>query len=181
MVLYGLLADKQLFADFFVAEALRDELYDFLFAVAEERLFAARAGLRGFGESLHDLGSHAVIETNLARVDEMNAFSQQFRSGLLEDHAPGAEAHGADDVAVVFGGGEDDDAGWPRVEIDFLEDRQAIFVRHTQIEQEDVGLQFGEELNALRAVLSFADDDDVLVGAKKLAQAVAENGVVIRQ
>ena len=44
MILYGLLADEELLADFLVAEALRDELNDFLLAVAEQRLFAARAG-----------------------------------------------------------------------------------------------------------------------------------------
>src|SRR6266851_582808 len=45
VIFYGLLADKKLFADFLVAETLRDELHDFFFAVAEQRLFAARAGL----------------------------------------------------------------------------------------------------------------------------------------
>ena len=45
VIFYGLLADEKFFADFLVAETLGDELNDFFFAVAEERLFAARAGL----------------------------------------------------------------------------------------------------------------------------------------
>ena len=42
MILDGLLGDEKFFADFLVAESLRDELHDFFFAVAEQRLFAAR-------------------------------------------------------------------------------------------------------------------------------------------
>src|SRR5579863_1875280 len=46
VVFHRLFADEKLLADFAVAEALRDELNDFLFAVAEERLFAALSGFR---------------------------------------------------------------------------------------------------------------------------------------
>ena len=35
VVFYGLLADKELLADFPVAESLGDELHDFLFAIAQ--------------------------------------------------------------------------------------------------------------------------------------------------
>jgi hypothetical protein len=41
----GLLGNEELFADFLVAEALRHQLHNFFFAVAEKRLFAARTGL----------------------------------------------------------------------------------------------------------------------------------------
>src|SRR6266550_5883703 len=44
MVFDGLFGDEKLFADFLVAKALRDELDNFLLTVAEQRLFAARAG-----------------------------------------------------------------------------------------------------------------------------------------
>src|SRR5882724_8537577 len=47
MVLDGLLGDEKFFADFLVAESLRDELHNFFFAVAEQRLFAARPGFGG--------------------------------------------------------------------------------------------------------------------------------------
>jgi hypothetical protein len=181
MVLDGLLADEELFADFFVAEALSDELDDFLFAVAEQGLFAARAGFGGLGEGFQDLGGHAVIEPDFAGVDAVNAFYEQIGGGLLENDAAGAEAHGADNVAIVFGGSEDDDAGRERVEIDFLEDGQAVFIGHAEVEQENIGLELGDKLDALGAVLSFTNDGDVFVSAEELAQAVAENGMVIRE
>ena len=46
MVLDGLLGDKQLLADLFVAETLRHQLHDLFFAVGKQRLLAARAGFR---------------------------------------------------------------------------------------------------------------------------------------
>ena len=48
VILDGLLADEELFADFLVAVALRDQLDDLLFAVAEQRLIAARAPSEDF-------------------------------------------------------------------------------------------------------------------------------------
>ena len=179
VVLDGLLGDEKFFADFLVAEALGDELDDFFFAVAEQRLFAARAGLGGFGEGFHDLGGHAIIEPDFAGVDAMNALDEQVGGGLLENDAAGAEAHGADHVAIVFGGGQDDDARGQRIEIDFFEDGQAVFIRHAEIEQKNIGLEFGEQLDALGAVLRFADDGDVFVAVEQFAQAVAKDRVVV--
>ncbi len=61
MVFDGLFADEKLLADFFVAEALGDELDDFLLTVADERLSAARVGV-GCRESVGPLGGHANIQ-----------------------------------------------------------------------------------------------------------------------
>src|SRR5579863_3034719 len=66
VIFYGLHADEKFFADFLVTETLRHKLNDFFFAIAEERLLAARAGLGGFGESFHDLGGHAIVEPDFA-------------------------------------------------------------------------------------------------------------------
>jgi hypothetical protein len=180
VIFYGLLADEKFFADFLVAESLGDELDDFFFTVAEERLFATRARLGRFRERFHDLGGHAVIEPDFAGVNAMDAFYQQVRRGLLENHAARAQAHGANYVAIVFGGGKNDDARGKRIEINFFEDREAVFIGHAEIEQENFGLEFGEKLNALGTILSFADDGDVLVGIEEFAEAVAKDRVVVR-
>src|SRR5713226_2706568 len=179
MVFDGLLGDKKLFADFLVAEALRDKLDDFFFAVAEQRLFAARAGFAGLREGLHDLGGHAVIEPDFAGVHAMNAFYQEVGGGLLQDHAASAEAHGANDIAIVFRGGQHNNARGQRIEIDFLEDGEAILIRHAEIEEKNIGFELGQKLNALRAVLGFADDGDFIVGIEEFAQAITENGVIV--
>src|SRR6266481_2150245 len=121
MVLDGLLGDEKFFADFLVAETLRDELHDFFFAVAEQRLFAARAGFRRLGKSLHNLGGHAVIQPDFPGVNAVNALHQQVRGGLLEHNAASAQTHGANYVAVVFRGGKHDNARREGIKIDFLE------------------------------------------------------------
>src|ERR1700676_2914020 len=51
VILDCLLADKELFADFFVAVALRDQLNDLLLPIAEQRFFAARPSLSGMRRS----------------------------------------------------------------------------------------------------------------------------------
>ena len=45
VIFHRLFGDEQFLADFFVTEALRDQLHNFLFAVAEQGLFAPGAGL----------------------------------------------------------------------------------------------------------------------------------------
>src|SRR6266705_2885100 len=72
-----------------------------------------------------------------------------------------------------------DNARGQRIEINFFEHGEAVFVRHAQIKQKNVGLELGEELNALRAVLRFADNGDVFVGIEKFPQAIAKDRVVI--
>jgi len=55
---------------------LGDELHDFFFAVAEQGLFAARAGFGGFAESFHDLGGHAIVQPDFSGKYALNAFHQ---------------------------------------------------------------------------------------------------------
>jgi len=179
MVFDGLFGDEKLFADFLVAKALRDELHNFFLAVAEQRLFAARAGFAGLRERLHDLGGHAIVEPDFAGMHAVNAFHEEIGGRLLQDDTARAETHGADNVAIVFRRGQNDDARGQRIEIDFLEHGQAILIRHAQVEEENVRLELGEELDALRAVLGFPDDGDVFVGIEKLPQAIAKDRVVI--
>ena len=83
VIFHGLFADEKLFADFAVAEALRDKLNDFFFAVAQQRLFAALAGLCGFLESVNHFRSHAIIQPDFTVGDFADAFHQQVAGGLL--------------------------------------------------------------------------------------------------
>src|SRR5713101_9191667 len=149
------------------------------FSVAEQRLFAARAGFRRLRKCLHDLSSHALIEPDFAGMHAMNAFHQEIGGGLLQHHAARAETHGANNVAIVFCRRQNDDARGKRIEIDFLEHGQAILIRHAQVEEENVRLELGEELDALRAVLGFPDDGYIFVGIEKFPQAIAKDRVVI--
>src|SRR5467141_1044685 len=179
VVFDGLSADEELFPDFLVPVALSDQLDDLLLAVAEQGLFAARAAVGGLGKGLHHLRSNAVVEPDLAGVHAINALDQQVGGGLLQNHPACAQTHGADDIAVIFGGGQNDDAGGQRVEVDFLQHSQAILVRHAQVEQQNVRLELGEHLDAFGAVRGFANDGDVLIALQQAAETIAEDGVVI--
>src|SRR5712664_182667 len=179
MVFDSLFGDEKLFADFLVAETLRDKLHNFFFAVAEQRLFAARPGFAGLGKRLHDLSSHAVVEPDFAGMHAMNTFHQEVGSGLFQHNTASAETHGADNVTIVLRRGQNHNARGQGVKIDFFENGQAVFIRHAQIEKKNIMLELGEELDALRAVLSLPDDSNVFVGIEKLPQAIAKDLVVI--
>ena len=166
MVLHRLLANEKFFSDFFVAVALRDELHDFFFPIAQQRFFAARAAIGGLRESLHDFGSHVVVEPDFAAVDFVDASYKQVRGGLFEDYATSAQPHGAHHIPVVFGGSEHDDARGELVKIDFFKNGQAIFIGHAQIEQENIGLELGQHLDAVVAVRGFANDGDFLIAVE---------------
>src|SRR5580693_8060563 len=109
----------------------------------------------------------------------MNTFDEKIGGGLLQHHAASAKAHGANYVAIIFSGSENNDARGQCIEIDFLEHGEAVFIRHAEIEEKNIGLELGEKLDALGAVLSFADDGDVLIGIEELAKTIAKDGVII--
>src|SRR6202521_1268776 len=62
VILYGLLAYEELFADFFVVKALSDELNDFHLAVAEEWLIAPRTGFGRCRKGIEHFGGRVAIE-----------------------------------------------------------------------------------------------------------------------
>src|SRR5260370_31790313 len=58
MVFDGLFGNEKFFADFLVAQAFRDQLNNFFLTVAEQRLFATRAGFARLRQPLHYSGRH---------------------------------------------------------------------------------------------------------------------------
>src|ERR1035437_2809337 len=117
VILYGLLADEELFADFLVVKALSDLLNDFHLAVAEERLFTTRTGFGRCRKGIDDLGGHVAIQPNFTSVHAMYAFYEEIDGGLFKDYASRTQPHGANHITVIFGGGQHDDMGRKRIEI----------------------------------------------------------------
>src|ERR1700726_3219044 len=74
VVLYGLFADEELFADFSVAKSLSDKLNDFFFTIAEQRLLATLVGFCGFLEGIDHFGGHTVVEPDFSIENFANAF-----------------------------------------------------------------------------------------------------------
>src|SRR4029077_2882527 len=87
--------------------------------------------------------------------------------------------HSAHDVTVVLGGSEHDHAGGQRIEIDFLEYSEAIFIGHAEIQQQNIRLELRQHANTFVAVGSLTDNGDIVFAIQQLAQAVAENHVIV--
>src|ERR1700730_14476049 len=83
VILYGLLANKELFADFLVLKALSDELDDFHLTVAEKRFFTTRTGFGGRRKDTDHLSGHVAIEPNFTSMYAMYAFYEEIDSGLF--------------------------------------------------------------------------------------------------
>ena len=112
-------------------------------------------------------------------MNTVNTFDEEIGRRLFEDYATSAEAHGADNIAIVFRSREHDDARGNRIEIDFFEDGETVFFRHAEVEQKNIGLQLGKQLDALGAILRFADDGDVLIAINEFAEAIAKDRVIV--
>jgi hypothetical protein len=179
MILDRLLADEKFLADFAVAKALRHKLDDFFFAIAQQPLFAALSGLGGLLERIDHFSGHAVVEPDFAVMDLTNALQKQITGRLLEHHAPRAQAHGTDHVAVIFGGCEHDHARGQGIEVHFREDAEAVLLRHPQIEQQDIGLELVQHLYTLVAVRGFAHYGDIISTFEELSQSVSEYCMVV--
>ena len=79
VIFYGLFGDEEFFANFLVAEALGDELNDFFFAIGEQRLFAAWAGLADF---------QRPFMTSFAEHDDITRFFAK----VFQERVPGADS-----------------------------------------------------------------------------------------
>jgi len=93
----------------------------------------------------------------------------------------GREAHSADYIAIIFGGGEDDDAGGQLIEIDFFEDGESVFIRQCRKSSRRIsGLSLASSLIQFSTILRFADDDHFFIAIEEFAQAVAEDRMIVR-
>ena len=181
VILYGLFADEELFADFAVAEALGDQLNDFFFAIAEQRLFAARAGFGGLLEGVDHFGGHAIVQPDFAVVDFADALQQQIAGGLLQHDAARAQAHGANHVAIVFGGGEHDDARRQSNRNSLLRARPGRLFPACADRAEEYPASAWRASSMHSLPLEASPTICDVVGAfEQLAQAVAKDGVVVR-
>jgi len=101
---------------------------------------------------------------------------QKIRGRLLQNHASRAQSHCPDNVPVVFGSGQHDNASGELIEINFLENGQAVLIRHAQVQQKDIGFELAQHLNAIIPIGGFAHNGDFIIAVEELAQTLAEDG-----
>jgi hypothetical protein len=57
---------------------------------------------------------------------------------------------------------------------------QAILVRHSEVQEQDVWFEFVEQLDRFVPVTSFPDDGNITGALEQLPQTLPEDGVVVR-
>jgi len=56
------------------------------------------------------------------------------------------------------------------IEINFLENGQAVLIRHAQVQQKDIGFELAQHLNAIIPIGGFAHNGDFIIAVEELAQ-----------
>ena len=109
-----------------------------------------------------------------------DALDQQFGRGLFENNSGSSQLHGLDELVLVVGSGEHDDAGLVLGDLQALQGGEAVEAGHLQIEQEDVGLVLLENVEHLAPVLRLRHDFEIFFEGEQTAETVAEDGMVVR-
>jgi hypothetical protein len=94
----------------------------------------------------------------------------------LEQVIHGVCVEGAHGVLVVRG---DEDDGRHAVAVDELQDFEPVQFRHLDVEEKQVGGEFGDGLDGLEAVGALGSDADVRVGAEEFAEVSTRQFLVI--
>jgi len=171
----GVDADAEDVGDFLVAFAFGEKLEDFAFArgkagtVRLGRVFARVGG-----------GGDAKGEIGLVLAEGVDGGEENAASVVFEDIAAGA---GFNDLANEFIGfvhGEDQDLRAGRGFMNAAGGVHAVEKRHADIENGDVGFEFGGFFNGIAAINGFGADVPVIAGFEEGAQTGANDGVVIR-
>ena len=120
-----------------------------------------------------------VGEVGLAIEDGADGGDEVAGGVRLADVAmgPGA-AHGVGELTGIVHG-EDEDAGWDLALHHFACDFEAILAGHGEIEDDEVGLVFGDDIQGVDAVGGFGDDFEIGTVAKDETNALADDVVIV--
>jgi hypothetical protein len=109
-----------------------------------------------------------------------DALDEQIRGALFQDDALRAQLHGLDEFVLILGGRQHDDPGLMLAVLDFLQRGQTVQAGHLEIQQQDIGLEALEHVQDLSAILRLRYHFEIRLQRQQPAQAVAEDGVVVR-
>jgi len=171
----GVDADAEDVGDFLVAFAFGEELEDFAFA-------RGKAGTVRFGRVFARLGGRgdAKGEVGLVVAEGVDGGEEDAVSVVLEDIAAGAGFNDLMHEFVGFVHGEDQDLRAGRSFMNAAGGVHAVEERHTDIENSDIGFEFGGFFDGITAIHGFGADMPAIAGFEEGAQAGANDGVIIR-
>jgi hypothetical protein len=167
----GVDADVEERGDFLVALAFGEKLENFAFAGSE-------AGAGGFG-GIGDIGD-ASGEIRLVLTEGVNGGQENTVGFVLEDVSTSASF---DDLLNEFIGlvhGENEDFGFGERFVNAASRLDTVQQGHANIEDENIGLEFGGFFDGFAAVGCFRADFPPFVRFEQRAEAGADDGVVIR-
>jgi len=171
----GVDADAEDGGDFLVAFTFGEKLEDFAFARGKSGTVRLGGGVTRFGG-----GGDAKGEVRLLVAEGVNGGEEDAVSVVFKDIAAGT---GFNDLANEFIGfvhGEDQDLGAGRGFMNSAGGIHAVEKGHADIENGDIGLQFGGFFDGIAAINGFGADMPAIAGFEEGAEASANDGVVIR-
>ena len=175
----GVDADGEKVGHFFIGFAFGEELKNFAFTGSEPstwRLGAIRERdggvVSGGGESRGEVGLVLAGSIDSGEEDAVGfVFEDVAASASLDDllNEVVGFVHGEDENFGIGGGGTNAASGFDAVE-----------ERHADVEDGDVGLEFGGFFDGVAAVGGFGADFPAGAGFEESAKARADDGVIIR-
>ena len=176
----GVDADAEEVGDFLVGFAFGEELENFAFTGSEREHVEAWSHPRSvMGESSAEADS-ACGEVGLVLAGSIDSGEEDAVGFVFEDVAASA---GLDDLlneVVGFVHGEDEDFGIGGSGTNAASGFDAVEERHADVEDGDVGLEFGGFFDGVAAVGGFGADFPAGTGFEQSAKARADDGVIIR-
>src|SRR5690606_542923 len=119
------------------------------------------------------LQERAAVGQHADRRDEL------LEGDVREEVPAGAGTQHPDDELVVVEGGEDEHRQREVAVAELLEHRDAVPVRHAQVEEQDVDPAGRHECQRVLAVLPLGDDLDVVTQREQSDDALADQGLVV--
>ena len=177
----GVDGDAKEGGDFLVALAFCEELENFAFARRETGA-GSTGGIGGSGGGIRRIGGagDAGGEVGLVVTDGIDSGEEDAVSVVLEDVATGAGFDHLLNEVVGFVHGEDEDFGVRRGGVNAAGGLNPIEERHADVEDRDIGLEFGGFFDRIATVGGFGADFPTGATLKESAEAGANDGMIIR-
>src|SRR5438105_2479407 len=173
MALHRLLADCKFAGDFAITVSFFDGRDNFNFPRGEAEAAAGR--LAGACPGADRFASNP----KLTFADRTNTLEQQLRRRRLQHNPTRSQLQRGGHGKRLNGGGEQDGAQRQFLAREFAKHFHSRHARHREIQQKNVGLQFGGQRNGVLSVRSFGNHLKVLLGGKQASQAVTKNRMII--
>lgn len=167
-------AEVEAFGDLARGEAVADEVEDFQFAIAEVIKRGERAFLAAANEAHHRLFGDTWAEVDLTAEDATDGGDDFFGRRHFHDVTVGTGADGAHGVEVFIMHGKHEHFELGKMDAQVFQDFDAVGFGEGDVENDDVGLEFGNLFQSAGPFGSGADNKKVRLGVDEFGDALNE-------